>query len=944
MIYAGLLICSLFILQNVSVGYLPTLDSRKILIKTEFKGAEAELIRESVTCPLEKACLLLENHRNITSISRDELSLIQIEFHNGTDMDVALLKAKETIDSAFENLPYGCKKSTVKFIETNCESMNFSVTSESLDNTQLRFYAENSLAPKLQRIKGISDISIYGGDKSEIQIILDKDKLFSKKITITDVATACNLSNGEFSVGNFIEGENIHQIKIEGNLKDESDFENIIISHSPVSGDIRVKDVGKVEIKNQEKISFAELNGKECILFSVKYNKSESPIKVSNRLKKQLKEFSIQNNDEMEITILEDSAKNLENELERFIVQGSLGFLITAICLAVFYKSIVLSIVVSITIPLCLIYSMALLTMTGNSLNSISISGLTLGIGMAVDCSAVAAESILSSKNIFKGTRKILISNLGSTATTIIAFIPVFLIYGPIKEMFSCLSLAVIGCVGFSFLVSCSLTVSLLTLIKNKNDAFIELLKFESLKSSYKKTLLKFFHRPQLIIVATVIFLLSGIVLLSVMKIDFTSKNDTEKVSITVKFPANVTLAYIQDTEKYYYKKLKEIPGLKKITIYGGDDYDIHELSSTSLWSNKIVFDLYIGKTQIEPLKRILEPLFVGVEIDIDYESFSFSKNLVNSMGKYFLESDSLDQLNKNIESLQSSGIFKFSPDENYYEWDFVPSIELLSEYSIGSDYVVSEMSHFINGIELEEFEGKSRKYPIKVLLKKENENIHHLLKHLTINVQGIQMPISFLGELKETKKEKIFLRENLLDAKIISNDFIRDEKNPDYKIWDANAEVLNAIKKEFILLIIFVCLLIYILLGIIFQSFEKPFIVCFAMIFSIPGALFALFIAGKTLDLNALISFVILLGLSANNSILLMESVSQSSTLNVGELIEKCCSKLNALLITNGTTVLSLIPFVFTSSISISIIGGLCFSLPLTAISIPVFVRWRIK
>lgn len=605
MIYLGLLVISLFAIRNIKVDSYPEIQSRKILIETEFCNADAVMVREMVTIPLENTCLLLQNHKSISSISKDGISIVQIEFHHGTNMELALLNTKEVVDSVYNGLPYGCKKSTVKIIEEPDNFLIFALNKTYSGNLEVNQFMEKMVIPNLLRIKGVYDVVYYGGDVKEIQIQLDSEKLNQRKLTLQDIAEVCNLSNCDFSVGTISEGSNIHQVKVNGKIDDYRDWGKIIVKHDLEGGTIRINDLGIVKTEFKKRKNFASYDGKDCVLATIKLNNDENPLKTSKKIKEQLNCFQKMNGGLYTFEIIANTTENMLLEINKLLLQGLFGITVTFLFLLFFFKSIFLAATITLTIPLCLVFSIAILTITGNSLNIISLSGLTIGIGLIVDCSAMVAVKIVSVSDIENSAKSIRLSNLGSTATTVIAFLPVFFIEGLIKEFFSCLSMAIISCVAFSYIASTSITVSFIRLIKkNVNENYMHIVNLSKIEKLLRRTLLFFSSRPVVSFLTIALFIILGGVSFFNLGFEINSVKQTNCVTISIPFPANVTAVYIQEKSKQLYEKMKHIPRIKGILMTGGSLKKSLELSTESLYENTLEIELYFKNMEISKIQK----------------------------------------------------------------------------------------------------------------------------------------------------------------------------------------------------------------------------------------------------------------------------------------------------------------------------------------------------
>lgn len=941
MIYSGLLVLSLFISRNIKLDFYPKMEARKILIETEFYNADASTVREMVTIPLENACLLLQDHKAISSISKDGKSTIQVECHYGTDMELAFLKAKETVDSAYNSLPYGCKKSTVKIAEDpdNCFVFSF----EKISGVDHNAFLEKILIPDLLRIKGVYEVDFYGNDEKDIQIQLNKEKLEQRKLTLREVADACNLSNCDFPVGTITEGSDLHQVKVNGKINDYRDFENIILSHDLNGGTLRIKDLGNVECKNRDRKNFASFDGKDCVLVKIKINNEENPLKTSKKIKEQLKLLQNMNEGLYSFSIIQDSTEVLLKEIKKLAIQGAAGMTITFLCLLFFFRSTVLASAITLTVPLCIVFSIAILTITGNSLNIISLSGLTIGIGLIVDCSSVVAVQIVNASDIEKSARTIKLSNLGSTATTIISFVPVFFINGPIKEMFSCLSVAIICCIVFSYAASTSITVSLFILMRKQGKDF-KVLNLTGIEERLKKSLLKLKEKPLLAILMVTSVLLLGIFAFSDLTFVMNAARKTDYARIIIPFPSNVTADYIQKKSIDIYEEMKSIPNLKGVLMTGGTIKESEELSEEHFYDNGLEIELFFNTMNISEIEKELKG-----KLKMENCKISCSKNKIDIINNYplgfhYIQGESLYDLENKMLILKNNFNFDFSPNEKNAEWEFIPSIEKLSKCGISSEYLSGYITDYVEGISINPIKENGFERSVKVMFKNQGQNITDLVNHINVFIDEKPIPVSGFGTISSKVKDVAYYREGRKDAMLVKLKEDTDLHKFKEEIIDRRKTDASLMIRAFSMLIALVFCLIYFFIGMLFESYRIPLIVSLFMLSAVPGAAIGLKVFNYSFDFNAMVSFVILLGLSANNTILILEKLVKESSVTVNSAINICCKLVSTLLITNGTTIFSLVPFVLTSSIAVSVIGGLLSSLILNLILIPLFLpKWKI-
>ena len=320
MIYLALLIGSLVSLNIIQVDFLPKINDRYLLVNADFEGIPANEMKKLVTIPIEDSLASIKGIKNVASVTRDGLSLLKIELQWNTDVNLALIECRELIDQCYEILPNGCSKPSVRiFNPYSKETMLLVVIPKDKDLEYTRYLVENDIKPRLQRISGVSSISLAGGDKAEIQIIPNKTKMEMMGFSLQSIAEIISGSNYEYPAGNIEEGNKQFLFKTNGLYKDISEIIETPVGYTE-NGIILLRDLCTVEYTNQERKTFFNSNGEDAIAISV-YKKSDmSPSSLSKAINFEIAELETVYGDNYEFHVLIDKSEQLKESLRQLFV------------------------------------------------------------------------------------------------------------------------------------------------------------------------------------------------------------------------------------------------------------------------------------------------------------------------------------------------------------------------------------------------------------------------------------------------------------------------------------------------------------------------------------------------------------------------------------------------------------------------------------------------
>ncbi|MDR0443086.1 MAG: efflux RND transporter permease subunit [Treponema sp.] len=938
----------------IPVDFLPVISTRILLVAAEYPGISAPEMRTMIAIPLEDAFASLKGLKSTSSVIRDGLALISLELHWGTDVDIALVECREIIDVCFTSLPSGCSKPVaVKNDSSQRETITIALMPVDGDLIYSRYIADTDIKPRLQRLSGVGAISITGGEKEEIQVQLYKERLDPRLLSIQNIAEIIAVSNFEYPAGTIREGEKDLSIKTSGLFLQIDDIGNTPVSYNS-GGLLRIKDIAETIRTTQEKESFFLLNGKESIKIGIQKKYDASPLMVSRLIKNELVVMTQLYGAWYDLKIIDDVSVQIYDSLKNLIISGLIGMLFAWLVIKRFLKSYVLSFLIASIIPISILISVFFLAVFEKTLNIMSLSGIAIGIGLVVDAATIVVENIqnrmLTQKEnsffdiVINGTSGVAKSNLGSTLTTVIVFLPVFFIKGLFGELFKDMAVAIIISIVASCILSFTYIPAMVMLFKNRlnintnfEDKFLK-----RIEEKYAAMLQKIFRRRFLALIPLGVCVVTGILSWIPLRLKLLPELTSYITSAKISLPYNTTIASMQDTALQISDRLSRIPFVKSVQISGGIERDEYLALSNP---GEIRENLRLTVHTTIPAKNaqnIIKDAFYQGNMSIIFEANQdiLSQLLDLRDDITIVRGDSQESLANQLTAIPVDA--EIVPNVSLKETIFTPDRSASARFSVSAQYIASIARNALEGMYTASFFEKGREIPIKVKYRKDDIGSLDDLKNTNVQLSDSYIPLWVLGSFTEQVNEKILYRYNRKDSKMIVGD-----KNSKIALFDTispgKIELREMIANGIYLLLI-TLILLYLVMGAQFESFIIPLALLAALPPSFSGAFTFLAVFGKSLNINSIIALVILFGISVNNTILLYEAYISQTNLNKEAVIEASVRKFRAILITNGTTILSLLPFSIDpknvsaqSSLVLAVMGGLLFSTVLVLLVIPI-------
>ncbi|MBP9647764.1 MAG: efflux RND transporter permease subunit [Paludibacteraceae bacterium] len=975
LIFVGVIIMGLYSLIQLPIDQFPEIEIPSVTVMTSYPGANGTEVETNVSKILENSLNSVDGLKEVYSTSKDNLSLVTLEFEWGANLDEALNDVRSSIDLVYDALPDGASRPMIiKLNASMMPVMQYAVTAED-SYPGIKKIIEDNLITVLNRIDGIGNISLLGSPQRYVYVDIDPTKLNSFGLSLETVGSAIANNNMNLASGTVKMGKEQYQLRVQGEYVASEDINNIVVSSTYDGKQIFVRDVAQVRDTIKDVTLEEKINGKDGARLIIMKQSGANTVEIAKKVREQIAQVQKTLPPDIHFEIIYDSSEVIQNAV--FALSESIMYALIFVVFVVlfFLGKWRATFIISLTIPISLIVSFIYLYYTGSSLNIISLSSLSIAIGMVVDDAIVVLENI--NIHIERGsspreaaiyaTNEVWVSVIATTLVIVAVFLPLTLVGGIAGVMFKELGWIVTIVVCVSTLVAITLTPSLSAMmltIKKKTE------NSKTNRFSYQNTVVKLLDKIDAVYaniirwclrnkaitltLAVLIFVGSLVpVFMGAIGTDFMAQNDEGRLTVTIELQRGTRLEEASKTARIIESRIAKIaPETQLIsTSTGSSDETGFSSLFTSSTNNKIVMMVRTSKkydrerTIFEIAEKIREDLATLPEvITYDVSTASFGGGImggnnveVEIFGHDFDATNAVAaELKQRMEKLSGARNVDIDREEDRPELKIELDKEKISRHGINTVMMASYVRNRVNGMSAGNFKEQGDEYPILVRLTEEHRNSITSIEELNIaTMQGKLLKLKELADIKEywgppnierKRRERIVtvsatpegvslgeLAEQIkAEVKQISvPQGVQVQVGGDY---ETQQESFADIATMFLLIVI----LVYIVMASQFESFSKPFIIMMSVPFAITGVILALLITGTSLNLIGSLGVVLLVGIVVKNGIVLVDYINlmrdRGNELNEAIALSGQ-SRLRPVLMTAVTTILGMIPMALSTS-----------------------------
>ncbi|MGZ8983112.1 MAG: efflux RND transporter permease subunit [Methylotenera sp.] len=973
--------------QRIGVDRIPAIDFPVILVNTTLRGANPDVIDTSITSVIESAVNTTPGIEHIQSSSSPGVSSISITFALDKNIDVAYNEVQAKVSQILRRLPTDTDPPTVQKVDTNAQAVIWLALSGDRTIQQLNLYANNVLKKKFETINGVGEVTLGGRRDRVIRVNISPERMAAYKLTANDLITAFNREHVQLPGGFLVSAQAEQLLKLDLEFHNIKDLSELVVA-TKTGAPIRLKDVASVEDSITDNRQIARYNGKPTVGLGIVKIANANTVAIINEVERRL-EKDIQPNLppglNLEISTNDSIFINqMVASLKEHLIEGTL---LAALIVFIFLRSIRSTLIIATAIPVSLLAAIAVMYFSGFTFNSMTLLALLLLIGVVVDDAIVVLENIHRHRqNIdpnpmtaaLNGSREVTFAVIAASLSLVCIFAPVIFMEGIIGKFFKSFGIVVTFGVLASLFVSLTLTPMLcsrfLNVSKNENKFYSSIGKvLGKLDSAYERLLNVSLNHRGLVLLITIIFVgLSGFYSLKHVEKDFVPESDEGSFSVNVKTPLGSSLEYTDSRLKLVEATIanhKEEVASYFATIGAGSRGQVNQGNVNVRLKSKAE-RAKSQQTLIKELKKEFDQI-PGVRAIPSPASIARGQR--SEKLQFNLTGANLQEIGRISKLMQQA--LGSSADMGKVDLDVqldLPQLNMqidrvrAATLGLSATDIATAVSLYAGGINVAKFNdatGDGQRYDVRLKASEGDlKNVADLSKIYLRSSSGELVRLDAVASFKQELGAAVIGRYDLqYAANFYANpsmplgeavDLVKETATklvpPNYTLKltgqaEEFGKTLSNIK--FVFLLAFV--LLYMVLASQFNSFIQPFIIMLAQPLAIIGGLIALLISGDTLNIYSMIGLVLLIGLVAKNSILLVDLTNQlrEGGASINDALKKACPiRLRPVVMTSLTIILALLPAALglgagsetNKPLAVAIIGGMISSTLLTLVVVP--------
>lgn len=977
---------TLIILIFGAIGYLylgvrefPSVDNPLISVSCSYPGANADVIENQITEPLEQNINGIPGIRSLTSVSQQGNCRITVEFELSVDLETAANDVRDKVSRAQRYLPRDCDPPTVSKADADARPiLMVAIQSDKRSLLELSEIADLTVKEQLQTIPEVSSVQIWGEKRYCMRLWLDPIKMAGYGITPMDVKQALDRENVELPSGS-IEGNTVElSIRTMGQMHSTEEFNDLIVK-STGNSTIRLSDIGRAELSPRDLKSYMKMNGVPMVGVVVVPQPGANHINIADAVHERMEVMKKDLPEDVKYDYGFDNTRFIRASISEVKQTVYEAFALVIIIIFLFLRDWRVTLVPCIVIPVSLIGAFFIMYVCGFSINVLSMLAIVLAVGLVVDDAIVMTENIYirierGMKPLeagIDGAREIFFAVISTTITLVAVFVPIVFMEGNTGRLFREFSFVVAGAVVISSFAALTFTPMLATklLVKREQQSWFYRKTepfFDGLNRLYTRALSAFLRRRWIAIAIMAVSLVAGVWMWTSVPAEMAPLEDRSSISIRTTGPEGVTYEYMRDyTERINRLADSIVPDAQFITAR------VSESSGNIQITLKDLADRNYSQMQVA------EQLTRAVSTQTDARAFvqqqsSFGGRRGGMPVQYVLQAPNLEKLQevlpKFMAAVYESPTFRMADVDLKFS---KPEVRLsvnrnkANLMGVSTRDVAQTLQYGLSGQRMGYLYLNGKQYEIVGEINRQQRNDPNNLKAIYVrSSDGKMIQMENLVDLAESIAPPKLYRYNrfvsatisagLAEGKTIGDGLDEMDRIAKQTLDETFRTALAGDSKEFresssslVFAFGLALLLIYLILAAQFESFKDPFVIMLTVPLAICGALLFMLLGGQTMNIFSQIGIIMLIGLVAKNGILIVEFANQRQAGGEDKFTairEASVQRLRPILMTSASTVLGLLPLVFAKAegaagrvaMGTAVVGGMLVSTFLTMFVVP--------
>ncbi len=937
LIFIAVIIIGIFSYKSLPVDQLPEMEPPYVSVMTVYAGANASELETNVSKILENGLNSVDGLKEITSTSKDNMSLVTLEFEWGYNLDEAVNDIRSSIDMIYDNLPDGVSRPLIfKFNTSMMPIMQYAITADD-SYSGLEKIIDDNVINVLNRIDGIGNVSLSGAPQRYVYIDLDPRQLEAYNLSVEAIGQAIGNNNINLASGSVKMGKEQYQLRVQSEYVESSEINDIVVKTTTDGRQVFVRDLAQVRDTIKDITLEEKINGRDGARLIIMKQSGANTVQIASDVRKELARIEKTLPPDIKIEQIYDSSSEIENAIDGLLESIMYALLFVVLVVLFFLGKWRATIIIAITIPISLLVAFIYLKLVDSSLNIISLCSLTVAIGMVVDDAIVVLENI--TKHIERGanpreasiyaTNEVWVSVIATTLVIVAVFVPLTMLGGQAGIMFKELGWIVTIVCCTSTIVAISLTPMLCSKLlkprKVKIDENGNIVDAEEKKGWYQKYVVGFLdkvdvfyakilawtlnHKVVTLILVVAFLVLSFLpVMMGKIGTNFMAPQDNGRLSMTVELQRGTRVEESSRIARIIEEKVKNVSPENILIIsssVGSDDEGGISAMFTSSTNNKISMTVRCTKkyerdiTIFEIAEGIRNELNKMPEVinytvstsqggastnDVDVEIYGYDFDKTNILA---------EQLKREIANIPGARDINIDREEDRAELQIVFDKEKLARHGLNTATASMYVRNRINGYTAGYLKEDGEEYDIVVRLQEKfRQSTTDIENLILIDAMGKQVKLNELAEVKEywaPPEIKRKTRQRIVTVNVTPEGVSLGELAASIEKLIDNMDIPSGIivnvggsyedQQETFgdmgALLALIIMLVYIVMASQFENFSKPMIIMTAAIFAIPGVIWALFITNTSLDMIGALGVILLVGIVVKNGIVLVDYIN---------------------------------------------------------------------
>lgn len=939
LIFVGIIVFGVFSFSKLPIDQFPAMDVPYVSIMTTYPGANGSEIETNVTKVLENSLNSVDGLKEITSQSKDNISVVSLQLNWGQNLDESVNDVRSAIDMVNDNLPDGCSRPMIfKFSTSNFPIMQYAITAKE-SYAGLEKILEDNVVNVLNRIDGIGNISLSGTPERYIYIDLDQSKLDAYKLSVEQIGQAISANNLNLASGSIKMGKEQYQLRVQSEYAESSEINNIVVANR-LGKNIFVKDLANVRDTIRDVNLDERINGQNGVRMVIMKQTGANTVAIVKKVKKMMTEDIMPGlPPDIKAQIIYDSAQTIQNSIDGLSEAVMLAFVFVALVVMFFLGRWRATLIIVLSIPISLICAFIYLFVADSSINIISLASLTVAVGIVVDDAIVVLENIM--RHIERGSRpreaaiyatnEVWVSVIATTMVIVAVFLPLTMLSGQAGILFKEMGWIVSICITVSATVAIALTPMLSSLLlKSKKEIINEKGEVEEISTNagwYENTVMKWLaaldkwyanllrwclgHKLATSLIALAVVIIGFLpVFMGKIGFNFMAQQDNGRMSLKIELQRGTRVEESMRVARQIEADLKSLaPEIKLISTTTGSSDDAGFSALMNQSSNNIITMTVTFPERSQRQRTVFEIAevfrqYLGNRADVVFSNVSTNmgfggsgnNNVSVEIYGYDFEATNkvAEEIKNKMKDVKGARNITISRDEDRAELQINFDKEKLALSGLSAAQVATAVRNRVNGYQAGYLKEDGDEYKIVVRLKEEFRNSITDIEEMTL-----QTPTGSLIKVKELAKVSEFWAPPTIDHKrrqrIVSVS-VTPAGTSLLELANAAREISRGIdlpqgvvinvggtyedqmemSRDMGSLMLLIILLVYIVMASQFESFSKPFLILLGSIpFAFSGAFLALFVTGQELEMVGMLGMILLVGIVVKNGIVLVDYIN---------------------------------------------------------------------